>query len=77
MYSCSNMELFSVGNHCMRLNSKTLENLEIFQNLVGPMQSLCREMAMLSLPTGGQEREEHSVLDPQSHPDPIWTAPLA
>lgn len=31
---CSNLELFSVGDRCMRLNSKTLENLEIFQNLV-------------------------------------------
>jgi DNA mismatch repair protein MSH3 len=29
----SNLELFSAGDRCMKLNSKTLENLEIFQNM--------------------------------------------
>ena len=31
---CSNLHPFSSGTNCMRLNSRTLENLEIFKNQV-------------------------------------------
>lgn len=33
--TCSNLQPFSTGTYCMKLNSKTLENLEIFKNQVG------------------------------------------
>ena len=34
IFSLSNLQPFSTGSHCMRLNSRTLENLEIFKNQV-------------------------------------------
>ena len=34
VYTCSNLQPFSTGTQCMKLNSKTLENLEIFKNQV-------------------------------------------
>ena len=34
IFMSSNLQPFSIGAHCMRLNSTVLENLEVFQNSV-------------------------------------------
>lgn len=48
-----NMELFSISNHCMRLNNKALENLEIFQNSVCPYLFILLFVKSLYIFSGG------------------------